>query len=111
MTDKAQEIVRRIGDWYILEYDTYIRIYGANKAPHLLPRFILYMVVLQEIMYQIVIHKVGASLYRDKKSIWPPLPFWVESYPFGGIKQAQVEVDTLLSFLFREEILRRHDPK
>jgi hypothetical protein len=103
--------VQRIGDWYLLEYKTYIKIYGAIKAPHLLPRSVPYKVVLQEIAYQTVIQKFRASLYRDKKSIWPPLPFWVESYSFEGIKQAQVEVDTLLSFFFREERLRRNDPK
>jgi hypothetical protein len=58
-----------------------------------------------------VIQKVGDSLYRDKKAIWPPLPFWVESYSFRGIKQDQVEVDTLLSFFFQEERLQRNDPK
>jgi hypothetical protein len=69
MTDKAHAIVKRIGDWYLLEYGTYIRIYGATKAPHLLPKFFLDKLVLQDIAYQMVIHGVGATLYRDKKSI------------------------------------------
>jgi hypothetical protein len=34
MTDKALVIIRRIGDWYLMEHGTYIRIYGAMKAPH-----------------------------------------------------------------------------
>jgi hypothetical protein len=103
MTDKALAIVHKIGDWYLMEHGTYIRVYGATKSPHLLPRFVPDILVLQEITYQTVIHGVRDSLYRDKKSIWPPLPLWVGSYSFRSIKQAQVEVDMLLSFHFGEE--------
>jgi hypothetical protein len=58
-----------------------------------------------------VINKVGEILYRDKKAIWPPLPLWIGTYSFSNTKQAQDEVDTLLSYHFREEIFRRHDLK
>jgi hypothetical protein len=46
MTDKAITIIRRIGDWYIIEYDTYIRIYGAMKLLHLLPWFVPDKIIL-----------------------------------------------------------------
>jgi hypothetical protein len=75
MTDKALEIVQKIGYLYLLEHGTYIRVYGATKAPHFLPRFVPNNLVLQEVEYQITIHGVGATLYRDKKAIFPPLPF------------------------------------
>jgi hypothetical protein len=88
----------------------YLRIYGATKAPHFLPKFIPDKLVLQEISYQTVVHGVGATLYRDKKAIWPPLPLWVGSYSFKDVKEAQDEVDILTSFHFREEIFWRHDP-
>jgi hypothetical protein len=110
MTDKVQAIVKIIGDWYLLEYGTYLRIYGATKSPHFLPKFILDRLVLQEIAYQTIIHGVGATLYRDKKSIWPPLPLWVGSYSFKDIKEAQDKVNTLEYFHFGEEIFWRHDP-
>jgi hypothetical protein len=51
MTDKAQAIVGRVGDWYLLEYGTYIRVYGATKAPHMLSKFVLHRLALQEIAY------------------------------------------------------------
>jgi hypothetical protein len=88
MIDKAQAIVKRIGDWYLLEYGTYLRIYRATKAPHFLPNFIPDKLVLQEIAYQTIVHGVGATLYRDKKAIWPPLPLWVGSYSFEYVKEA-----------------------
>jgi hypothetical protein len=35
MTDKEITVIRRIGDWYLMEHGTYIRVYGAMKPPHL----------------------------------------------------------------------------
>jgi hypothetical protein len=81
----------------------YIRVYGTMKSPHILPKFVLDKLVLQEISYQTMIHGVGACLYRDKKAIWPPLPLWVGSYSFKEIKESQAEVNTLASFHFGEE--------
>jgi hypothetical protein len=40
MTDKDIAVVRRIGKWHLMEKDTYIRVYGAMKPPHLLPWFV-----------------------------------------------------------------------
>jgi hypothetical protein len=61
MKDKALAIIRNIGDWYLMEHGTYIRIYGATKAPHLLPRFVLDKLVLQEVSYQTMIHGVRTN--------------------------------------------------
>jgi hypothetical protein len=49
--------------------------------------------------------------YIEKRRLLAPATLWVGSYSFGSIKQSQEEVDTLLSFHFREERLWRHDPK
>lgn len=50
-------------------------------------------------------------LYQLKKAIWPPLPLYVGNYFFENTKQAQVEVNTVLSYHFGEERYKRHDPK
>jgi hypothetical protein len=67
--------------------------------------------VLQEVAYQTMINGVREILYQDKKSIWPPLPLWIDTYSFANTKKSQDEVDTLLSYHFGEERFRRHDPK
>jgi hypothetical protein len=46
-----------------------------------------------------------------KKAIFPPIPLYVSNYFFENAKQAQGEVDILLSYHFGEERLRRHDPR
>jgi len=40
MIDKAIVVIRKFGDWYLMYHGIYIRIYGAMKLPHLLPRFV-----------------------------------------------------------------------
>jgi hypothetical protein len=75
----------------------------ATKAPHLLPKFVPDRLVLQEIVYQTLVYGVGATLNRDKKMIWPPLPLWVGAYSFKDVKKAQAEVDTLASFHFNKK--------
>jgi len=58
-----------------------------------------------------MIHEVEASLYRDKKSIWPPFPLWFRLYSFEYVKHVQDKVDTLISFHFVEEIFQSNNPQ
>jgi hypothetical protein len=58
-----------------------------------------------------MIHGVGVAIYQYKKTICPPLPLWVRLYSLGYVKQAQADVDTLLSFYFGEERFQRYDLK
>jgi hypothetical protein len=103
MTDKEMEVIRRIGDWYLMEHDTYIRVYGAMKPPHLLPQFVPDNIVLQEVSYQTIIHGVGECYIESKRKFGHHLPLYVGNYFFENTKQAQAEVNTLLSYHFREE--------
>lgn len=40
-----------IGDWFVDQDDTYLRIFGLTKPPHLLAKFVTKKVILQEIVY------------------------------------------------------------
>jgi hypothetical protein len=40
MTDKSIVVIRIIEDWYLMDKNTYIRVYVPMKPPHLLPRFL-----------------------------------------------------------------------
>lgn len=88
MSDKAIVVIKRIGDWYLMEHNTYIRVHDATKAPHLLPWFVPDKLVLQEVAYQTVIYGVGGMLYLGKKAICPPLPLYIGLYSFSNTKQA-----------------------
>jgi hypothetical protein len=86
MFDRDQAIVGTVGDWYLLEYGTFIKVCGVIKSPHVLPKFIHDRLVWQEITKQTLEYGVGASFKRDKKMIGPPLPLWVGSYSFKDVK-------------------------
>jgi hypothetical protein len=46
MIEKGLDIVGRLGDWYLLKYGTYTKVYITMKPPHMLPEFVLYRMVL-----------------------------------------------------------------
>ena len=47
LSKEARETINIIEDWYIQEYFTYIRDFGASSAPYLLPQYVLYILVLR----------------------------------------------------------------
>lgn len=110
MTEKAMQLISTIGDWYVTENGTYIRVFGATKAPHLLPKLIPDKLAIQEVAYQTLLRGVGASLARDKKAPWPALPLYIGYYGLGNVKAAREEGEALASYHFGEERFRRHDP-
>jgi hypothetical protein len=61
MSYKSQDIVGKVQYWYLLYYGTYIIFYEATKSLHLLPKFLLDKLVLQDISYQTLVHGVGAN--------------------------------------------------
>jgi DNA segregation ATPase FtsK/SpoIIIE-like protein len=111
MSEKAMEAISEIDDWFVLENETYIRIYGSTKPPHVLPKFVPDKLVLQEVAYHTLVHGVGASLSKYKKLSWPPLPFYVGSYSFKNSKEAHAEAEALATFHFGEGIFHRYDPR
>jgi len=41
MLEETKRIVYDVGHWYLDEHYTYIRFFGATRAPHLLPVYVL----------------------------------------------------------------------
>jgi hypothetical protein len=52
ITEQAMHNLDQIGDWYIEETFSYIRVYGCNAPPHALPKFMPDRLVCREIAYQ-----------------------------------------------------------
>jgi hypothetical protein len=74
-TQEAIDVIKEIGDWFIDEEFSYIRIYGCEGAPHLLPRYVPDRLALREIAYQIVGVGIVASLSRSQKKNGHPFQF------------------------------------
>jgi hypothetical protein len=51
----AKKMVAKVGHFYLDEHSTYIRVFRATKAPHLLPNHVLDRLVVGEICYQTIL--------------------------------------------------------
>jgi hypothetical protein len=55
LSDAAKKVISKVGQWYLDECETYIRIFGATRAPHFLPIYVPDLMVLEEICYQTIL--------------------------------------------------------
>jgi len=89
-----------------MENHTYIRIYRVTKAPHTLPKYVTDHVVLSKIAYQTFMHRVGATLVRKRRELWPNILVSIGSYSFDTSPAAEKMAEALKSFHFGEERFR-----
>jgi hypothetical protein len=87
----AIKSLRGIGDWYMKKYYTFVRIFGATRPPHLLPKYVPNKLLAREITYQTV--EKGATTYLSEKNkkYWPIFPLHIGSYSLQNKKQAEKE--------------------
>lgn len=52
VSNRSMEIVIKVAHWFPIQEGTFIRVFGINKAPHSLPRFVMDMILLWEVYYQ-----------------------------------------------------------
>ena len=65
-TQEAINTLKELSDWFIDEEFSYIRIYGYEGAPYILPRYVLDRLSLREIAYQTI--SVAIVVFFVKKS-------------------------------------------
>jgi hypothetical protein len=75
-----KKIISKIGHWYLDEHDTYIRVFEATGAPHILPSHVLDGLVVGEICYQTILQGYNATLVKEKKQAFIPYGFHVGFY-------------------------------
>jgi hypothetical protein len=51
----TKKMVAKVGHWYLDEPSTYIRVFRATKAPHLLPAHVPDWLIVGEICYQTIL--------------------------------------------------------
>jgi hypothetical protein len=111
LSEATRKVISKIGHWYLEERNTYIRIFGALGAPHLLPTHVPDKLVLGEICYQTILQGFNASLVKDKKRIFIPYGFYVGYHFVKDTTQARQEAQSQIEYRFITERYRRHDPK
>ena len=60
-----------VASWFGEEKFTYIRVFGSQARPHVLPLYIRDKLLVREVAYQISAEGVTQTLKRAKKHVWP----------------------------------------
>ena len=68
-----------IADWYASLSDTFIQMYNMEKPLHVLQKFSMDKLVMQEGSYHILAGLL-ARLHRKKKAHWPTLLLQIKLY-------------------------------
>ena len=97
-----------IEDWYASPLGTFIRMYIAEKLPHVLLKFSMDKLVMQEVSYHISIG-FSARLHMKKKAPWPTLPFRIGLYEIWNLKHVEVEMEEFNRFTFDTRSFNQYD--
>lgn len=97
-----------IAYWYASPLGTFIWMYNADKAPHVLPKFSMDKLVMQEVSYHI---STGLSvrLHKKKKAPWPTLPLWIGLYDIQNLKDVEAETKEFKRFTFDTRSFNLYD--
>jgi hypothetical protein len=72
LSAKTNKMLEKAGNWYLDERSTYIRVFGAIEAPHILLAHVPDWLVVGEICYQTILQGYNATLVKDKKWVFIP---------------------------------------
>ena len=109
MSEGALEVISEHGDYFFSEEGTYLRMYGGTRGPSLLPKYATDYIVHKEAVRQLFLDGFRNFLFDIKKEVYPPMPFYVDSYRFSKVKSAPNFVKDVEYFHFGEKIFHRND--
>ena len=77
-----------VASWFGEESFTYIRVYGSQAKPHVLPLYVPDKLLAREISYQIMAESVTQTLKKEKKRGWPSFPLRIGVFTLHDFKHA-----------------------
>ena len=107
---EATILIATMGDWYVGESFSYIRILGGNTI-HMLPKIVPDKLVLEEVSFWTVIDGVYKKLVAPKRKGWPKFPLNLGSLVIPTSTWAAVLGDQIISLKLGFSLKRKHDPK
>jgi len=79
-TKEAIIDLQAIGRYFLEESFSYIRIFGSEAFPHVLPMYVSDKLMAREIAYPAVGNGLTKTLREMKKSLWPKFPLQCVSF-------------------------------
>jgi len=99
-----------IGRWFGEENFTYVRIFGSQANPHVLPLYVPDKLLAREIAYQITSEGVAQTLKNKKKQVWPSFPLRCGVFALHDYKHAEKEAGKIIALGLATLPNRRFDP-
>jgi hypothetical protein len=84
-------MIAKVGQWYLDEHSTYITVFRAIVAPHILPSHVPYWLVVGKICYQTILEGYSSTLVKDNKQTFIPYSSHVGFYLVKDISQEKQE--------------------
>lgn len=109
MSKAAMEALIYIFDWYASLFGTFMRIYIMEKPPHVLLKFSLDKLVMQEVSYHIFAWSL-ARLHGKKKAPWPSLILWIGLHEIRSFKHVDVKAEEMMKYPFDAQSYNPYDP-
>lgn len=103
------EAIINIADWYASPGGTFIRVFGREKPLHVLPRYAIDKMVMQEVSYHLSIW-LSTGLHRKKKAPWMALPLRIRLYKIKSLKNADAEAKEIVKFELDNREFNPYDP-
>jgi hypothetical protein len=85
----TKTMVEKVSHWYLDKHSTYIRVFGATRAPHILLAHVPNRLIVGEICYQTILKGYNATLVKDRKWAFIPYGFHVGFYLVKDTTQAK----------------------
>jgi hypothetical protein len=111
LSTATKKMIAEVGDKYFEETSTYIRVFEATGAPHLLPIHVPDRLILGEIFYQTILQGYNVSLVKDKKRDFIPYGFHIGFYMVKDTAQEKQEGLNHIEYRFPTYHFHKHDPK
>ena len=107
---EAKSLIVTMGDWYVGESFTYIRVYGSNGA-HMLPKVVPDRLVLEELSFQVVTEGIYKKCVAPKRKFWPRFPITLGSFNVPTSTWELEFSDNIMSLKLGFASKRKHNPK
>jgi hypothetical protein len=69
VTDHTKKMINYIGDWYLEDNFTYIKIYDETMSPHIFPKYVQHRLDVGEISSQTILQGFNTTFIIEKKVI------------------------------------------
>lgn len=100
-----------VASWFGEEFFSYIRVFGSQARPHVLPLYIPDKLLAREISYQIMAESVTQTLKEEKKRGWPSFPLKIGVFTLQNYKHAEKEATKMQTLSLATIPSRLYDPK